>query len=61
MERDFGSEMTRLFGTRLKRIYELDETALPAPIALWLERLRRAEKELAERAEQDAPQTPTGS
>lgn len=49
MEREFGSEMARVFGTRLKRIYEVEQTALPTSIALWLEHLKRAEADIAAR------------
>ncbi|AHB50406.1 hypothetical protein W911_16200 [Hyphomicrobium nitrativorans NL23] len=50
MERDFGFELAKAFGARMKRLYELDETALPTQIDQWLERLRRAEQELARRS-----------
>ena len=57
MERDFGYELARAFGTRMKRMYELDETALPKPIAQWLERLHRAEQELARRSQGETSET----
>lgn len=55
MERDFGFELARAFGERMKRIYEFDDATLPTNIAQWLERLHRAEKELARCAENDTP------
>lgn len=47
MERDFGSEIVRTFGTRLRSIYQPDDGGLPTQMLLWLEHLRRAERELA--------------
>lgn len=58
MEREFGYELARVFGTHMKRVYEPEETALPKPIAQWLERLHRAEQEMARRA-QGEPRDPT--
>lgn len=43
MEREFGTEVVRTFGARLRRMYEPDEQTLPFPVADALERLRRAE------------------
>lgn len=51
MEREYGYELARVFGTRMKRVYELEESALPKPIAQWLERLHHAEQELARRSQ----------
>ncbi|HYD16242.1 MAG TPA: hypothetical protein VEA77_07570 [Hyphomicrobium sp.] len=53
MERDFAPEIVKSFGTRLKRVYQLEEAALPAQIAVWLEHLKRAEQELAESSRQE--------
>lgn len=54
MERDFGTELAKVFGARIKRLYELDDAALPDHIAQWLERLHRREQELmAPPSEQD--------
>lgn len=53
MERDFGVELAKMFGARMKRLYELDDTALPDQIAYWLERLRRAEHAPSRPSEQD--------
>lgn len=47
MEREYGKELTKVFGARLKRVYELDDAALPASMMQWLERLKTAENELA--------------
>lgn len=44
MEREFGVELARVFGPRIKRLFELEETALPPSIAERLMRLERAEK-----------------
>lgn len=47
MERDFGQEIARSFGLRLKRVYKIEETTLPPQMTAWLERLKNAEHELA--------------
>lgn len=58
MERDFGSEMVKTFGARLKRIYAADEAALPREIVVLLESLTRAEAELAARSAQQQACSP---
>ena len=55
MERDFGSEMVRTFGVRLKRIYEPDEASLPREMVAVLDNLKRAEAELVARAALPSP------
>jgi hypothetical protein len=47
MERDFGKDIARSFGTRLKRAYRLEESALPQQMLACLEQLKKAENELA--------------
>lgn len=47
MERDFGTEIVRSFGSRLKRTYQLDETALPREMAVCLEKLQDAEHRIS--------------
>jgi hypothetical protein len=49
MERDFGAEIVRTFGARLRRIYDSDDQGLPEPMATCLEQLARAEKQQEER------------
>lgn len=44
MEREFGKELVRAFGTRMKRVYDLEEGKLPASISDRLAELRRVEK-----------------
>lgn len=56
MEREFGVELARAFGARMKRLYGLDEATLPASIAERLARLERAERMvLAAAPENDDP------
>lgn len=47
MERDFGAEIVRSFGTCLKRTYQLDETDLPQEMVVCLERLHDAEHRIS--------------
>ncbi len=44
MEKGFGAEIVRRFGTPLRRMYTADELGLPRPIGEALERLKRIEK-----------------
>ncbi len=44
MERNFGTEMARTFGTRLRRIYQQDEQTIPSRIAVCMEQLQRSEE-----------------
>lgn len=53
MEEKLGPAIVRTFGVRLKRIYRLDDTALPQQVEEWLERLKQAEASLAARREQE--------
>jgi hypothetical protein len=47
MEREFGAEIARTFGARLRRMYEQDEQGLPIEMAESLERLKCAENNAA--------------
>jgi hypothetical protein len=44
MEHEFGVEIVRTFGARLRRIYEPDQQGLPTQMAESLERLKCAEE-----------------
>jgi len=44
MQRDFGDEIVRTFGARLKRIYESEDQRLPSQMLTCLEQLRHAER-----------------
>lgn len=44
MDKEFGREVVRTFGARLRRVFEQDSQALPVPMAETLERLRQAER-----------------
>lgn len=43
MESEFGKELVRAFGTRMKRLYELENDRLPSPIRERLAELQRVE------------------
>jgi hypothetical protein len=45
MERQFGVEIVRTFGARLKHIYETDDLGLTEQMVACLEQLARAEKQ----------------
>lgn len=47
MEREFGAEIVRSFGTHLKRTYQLDESDLPREIVVCLEKLQDAEHRIS--------------
>jgi hypothetical protein len=53
MEEELGSEIVRTFGVRLKRIYGLDNAALPPQVEETLERLKQAEADLVARRQQE--------
>lgn len=44
MERDYSAELTRVFGERMKRVFDLEKTALPSGISEQLAHLERAEQ-----------------
>ena len=44
MEREFGKELVRAFGARMKRLYELEDDRLPSPIRERLAELQRVER-----------------
>ena len=52
MERDYSAELTRVFGERMKRVFDLEKNALPSGISEQLAHLERAEKA----RDKDAPE-----
>lgn len=46
MDKDYGREVVRTFGVRLRRVFEQDTHALPVPMAETLERLKQAEERI---------------
>lgn len=57
VERDYEAEIVTTFGARLKRVYHVEDAALPPQVADCLERLKQAEANRASSGAED-PQSP---